>query len=179
MRFFISTAAAVLRAGGVVSCPTEGVFGLSCMPDNAAAILRLLAIKQRDPAMGLILIAACAEQLTDWIAVSPQQLPEPIEKQPITWIVPAAIGVSPLVRGRHSGVAVRITSNPIARELCRAVDSPLVSTSANLSGQPVARNQLVLRRKLASRVDYVVPGLCGPARAASEIRVLQTGQQLR
>ena len=149
------------------------------MPDDASAILRLLAIKQRDPAMGLILIAASADQLADWIAISTQEIPEPLPTQPITWIVPAAAGVSALVRGRHSGVAVRVTVNSVARELCLAVNSPLVSTSANLSGQPVARNQLILRRKLASRVDYVVPGQCGPARAASEIRVLKTGQQLR
>jgi len=84
-----------------------------------------------------------------------------------------------LVGGEHAGIAVRITSNPTARALCMAVDSPLVSTSANLSGTPVAANQFVLRRKFAGRVDYIVPGECGPASGPSEIHDLKSGLQLR
>jgi L-threonylcarbamoyladenylate synthase len=179
MKLFIAKAASILRDGGVITCPTEGVFGLSCMPDIPDAVARLLAIKQRDPAKGLILIAASREQLRDWIAIAPEQLPEPDPARPITWIVPAAAGVSTLVRGAHSGIAVRITTNPTARALCAAVDSPLTSTSANLAGQTVARNRIVLHRIFAGRVDYIVPGDCGPAAGPSEIRNLQTGLQLR
>ncbi len=109
MNQFISRAADVLLGGGVITCPTEGVFGLSCMPDNAAAIRRLLELKQRDAAKGLILIAASKQQLRDWIGVTPDDIPDPLPKQAITWIVPAAEGVSQLVRGEHSGIAVRIT----------------------------------------------------------------------
>jgi L-threonylcarbamoyladenylate synthase len=179
MKLFISRAAEVLLGGGVITCPTEGVFGLSCMPNDADAIHRLLAIKQREPAKGLILIAASSEQLRDWIAISPQDIPDPDPQQPITWIVKAAAHVSPLVRGDHDGIAVRITSNPIARALCEAVESPLVSTSANVAGEPVTSSQIVLRRKFAGSVDYVVPGDCGPAAGPSEIRDLTSGKQLR
>jgi L-threonylcarbamoyladenylate synthase len=179
MNLCISKAVRVLRDGGVVCCPTEGVFGLSCMPDDALAIIRLLAIKQRDAAKGLILIAASKEQLQDWIAIPPERIPDPDPTRPITWIVPAAANVSILVRGEHTGIAVRITCNSTARALCAAVDSPLVSTSANLAGEPVAANQFVLRRKFAGRVDYIVPGACGPASGPSEIRILKSGLQLR
>jgi L-threonylcarbamoyladenylate synthase len=179
MKLFISKAAKVLRDGGVITCPTEGVFGLSCLPDIPLAVARLLAVKQRDPAKGLILIAASKEQLRDWIAIPPEQLPDPDPARPISWIVPAAAGVSTLVRGDHAGIAVRITTNPTARALCVAVDSPLISTSANLAGQTVASNQIALHRKFAGRVDYIVPGDCGPATGPSEIRNLKTGLQLR
>ena len=179
MKLFISRAADVLLGGGVITCPTEGVFGLSCMPNDADAINRLLAIKQREPTKGLILIAASKEQLRDWIAISPQHIPDPDPQQPITWIVKAATHVSPLVRGNHDGIAVRITSNPIARALCEAVESPLISTSANVAGESIASNQIVLRRKFAGSVDYVVPGDCGPAAGPSEIRDLASGKQLR
>ena len=179
MKLFISRAADILLGGGVITCPTEGVFGLSCMPDDADAISRLLTIKKRDPAKGLILIAASKDQLRDWIAISPQDIPDPDPEQPVTWVVKAAANVAPLVRGDHNGIAVRITSNPIARALCEAVDSPLISTSANIAGEPVASNQIVLRRKFAGRVDYVVPGECGPAAGPSEIRDLTSGKQLR
>ena len=179
MRQFISRAADVLLGGGVITCPTEGVFGLSCMPDNSDALLRLLEIKQRDPAKGLILIAASREQLRDWIAVSPDDIPDPLPDQAVTWIVAAADGVSELVRGEHSGVAVRITTNPIARSLCEAVGSALISSSANLAGEATVTNSDALHRKFAGRVDYILPGECGPATGPSEIIDLKSGKKLR
>lgn len=175
----IARAVDVLRSDGVITCPTEGVFGLSCLPDSTAAVQRLLDIKQRDAAKGLILIAANAQQLSDWIAVSVDDIPEPNPEQAITWIVPAAANVSELVRGKHSSVAVRITSNPIASALCRAVNSPLTSTSANLAGQPTIMDTAELHRAFASRVDYIVPGDCGPATGPSSIIDLESGKQLR
>jgi L-threonylcarbamoyladenylate synthase len=179
MKLAISRAADVLLGGGVITCPTEGVYGLSCMPDDDEAVARLLTIKQRDPAKGLILIAARKEQLAGWITIAADSIPDPNPLRPVTWIVPAAAGVSPLVRGEHSSLAVRISTNSIACALCNAVDSPLVSTSANVAGAPVVKNQVALRRKFAGRVDYIVPGDCGPADGPSEIRVLATGRQLR
>lgn len=179
MRPSIARAADILLAGGVITCPTEGVFGLSCMPDDPRAIRRLLAIKDRDPAKGLILIAAGREQLQDWIAISPQDIPEPVENRPVTWIVPAADSVSELVRGEHAGIAVRLTTHPVARALCEAVDSPLISTSANRAGEAPPTSKLALRRELGDRVDYIVPGDCGPAGGPSEIRELASGKKFR
>ena len=179
MKLFISRAADVLLGGGIITCPTEGVYGLSCMPDNSAAINRLLRIKQRDPAKGLILIATSKKQLQDWIDMPVEKIPDANPSQPITWIVAAAPSVSTLVRGDHDEVAVRVTTNPVARALCEAVDSPLVSTSANIVDEAPARNRFILRRKFAGCVDYVVPGDCGPATGPSEIRNLSTGEVLR
>jgi L-threonylcarbamoyladenylate synthase len=74
---------------------------------------------------------------------------------------------------------VRLTTNPVARSVCDAVDAPLVSTSANLSGKPTARNAFVLRRQFAGVVDYIVPGDCGPASGPSEIRDFTSGRIIR
>ena len=179
MNIHLRRAADVLLGGGVVTCPTEGVYGLSCMPDDPLAVIELLTIKRRDPAKGLILIAADAGQLDGWIEPGAATLPEPDADAPVTWLVPARGHVSPLVRGDHAKLAVRLTTNPVARALCREVASPLVSTSANVAGQPVARNRYVLRRRFNARVDYLVPGDCGPARGASEIRDLESGAIIR
>ena len=84
-----------------------------------------------------------------------------------------------IVTGDHAGLAVRITSNPVAAAICNVVEMPVVSTSANIAGEPVARNAYVLRRKFGHLVDYIVPGECGPATGPSEIRVLQSGAVLR
>ena len=71
------------------------------------------------------------------------------------------------------------STNPTAAALCDETGSALVSTSANLAGEPVARNRFVLTRKFRRRVDYIVPGDCGPASGPSEIRDLKTGAVLR
>ena len=178
MKAAIAKAADTLLAGGVIAYPTEGVFGLGCMPDDDDAVLRVLSIKRRDPAKGLILIASDREQLRDWIS-SDKELPDPDPARPTTWIATSQPHVSPLVRGQHAGIAVRLTTNPTAAALCDAVGSPIISTSANFAGQPVARNRYVLRHRFGSCVDYIVPGDCGPASGASEIRVLATGDVLR
>lgn len=176
----VTRAAEILRRGGVIAYPTEGVFGLGCLPNNHAALQRLLAIKQRDANKGLILIASNNHQLDGWLSLPDgQALPAPDPSRPVTWIVPPGPKVEMLVRGDNPGVAIRLTSNPVAVAICDAVDSPIVSTSANLSGKPVARNRFVLRRQFMQRVDYIVPGDCGPAAGPSEIRDFISGKVLR
>jgi L-threonylcarbamoyladenylate synthase len=176
----VTRAAEILLRGGVIAYPTEGVFGLGCLPDDQAALEKLLEIKQRDAAKGLILIAASAKQFAGWIDLPDNQaIPAPDPSHPITWIVPPGPAVTPLLRGAHETIAVRVTTNPTAKALCEAVDSPLVSTSANLSGKPTARNRFVLQRQFANVVDYIVPGDCGPVTGPSEIRHFTTGKILR
>ncbi|MGB5354449.1 MAG: L-threonylcarbamoyladenylate synthase [Woeseia sp.] len=170
----------IVRAGGVIAYPTEGVYGLGCRPDDAAAVLRIIDIKQRDPLAGVLLIAADREQLADWIEL-PEDAPDLSSRpdQPITWIVPASSAVPLWIRGRHAGVGIRITAHPVAAALCRQAGMPLVSTSANESGRPPARSAYVLRRNFRDLVDCIVPGRCGPARGPSEIRDLASGKTLR
>jgi L-threonylcarbamoyladenylate synthase len=179
MKLSIARAADILLAGGIVAYPTEGVFGLGCLPDDLAAVHRLLTIKQRAASKGLILIASNRAQLCDWIDCDPAVIPDPDPTRPVTWIVPARPDTPALVKGDHAGIAIRLTTNPTAALLCDMTGSALVSTSANIAGQPVARNRYVLRRKFGSCIDSIVPGDCGPASSASEIRDLGTGMVFR
>jgi len=176
----LQRAGRVLRSGGVVAYPTEGVYGLGCLPRDEAAVRRILGIKRRDPAMGLILIAADPAQLAEWVdaRVHIEEL-HSTPGQPVTWIVPSAPSVPFLVRGHNTGIAVRITQHPVAAALCRAATSAIVSTSANISGRPPARNAFVLRRVFGPLVDCIVPGRCGPAIGASEIREWESGRIIR
>ncbi|MGI9237487.1 MAG: L-threonylcarbamoyladenylate synthase [Woeseiaceae bacterium] len=176
----ITRAAEILLGGGIIAYPTEGVFGLGCLPDDLDAVQRLLDIKRRDAAKGLILVAANLGQFDGWISLpNGSSIPAPDPAHPVTWVVPPGKRVHPMIRGNHPGIAVRVTSNPVAASICRAVDSPITSTSANLAGKSPARNRFVLRRQFAQRVDYVVPGDCGPSRGASEIRDLVNNKVLR
>jgi L-threonylcarbamoyladenylate synthase len=179
MLFSFSThkAGRVVRSGGIIIYPTEGVFGLGCMPDNLQAVERILAIKQRDPSQGLILIAANLAQLRHWIDTE-REIPRDPSK-PVTWVVPASAAAPPWITGRHSGIAVRIVSHPVAAAVCIAAGSALVSTSANVSGHVPAANGYVLRRQFHDLVDYIVPGRCGPSSGPSEIRDLVSNKTLR
>lgn len=179
LSFPINRAGRILRSGGVVAYPTEGVFGLGCIPDYADAVIRILAIKKRDPALGLILIASDIDQLADWAELPESASLRSTPDRPVTWIVPAGDDVPYWIRGEHGGLAVRITSHPVAAALCDAADSSLVSTSANVRGGPPARTPYVLRRRFGGLVDCIVPGRCGPAGGPSEIRDLASGKVLR
>lgn len=176
----IRHAARVLHAGGVIAYPTEGVFGLGCIPEDYGAVLNILDIKSRDESKGLILIFSDPEQIVDWIDLPIDNLelraPGGI---PVTWLIPASDEVPLWICGEHDSIAVRLTSHPVAKALCDEADSAIVSTSANLTGHAPARSSLLLRRQFAALVDYIVPGQCGPAAGPSEIRDYMSGEIVR
>jgi L-threonylcarbamoyladenylate synthase len=176
----IRHAARILSAGGVIAYPTEGVFGLGCLPGDESAVLRILQIKQRDPSLGLILIISNTEQLAGWVGLPVTDTTlQSTGNRPVTWIVPATAAAPGWVCGDRSGLAVRLTTHPVASALCTECGSALISTSANISGHDPARNSMVLRRQFGALVDYIVPGDCGPARGPSEIRDLVSGEIVR
>jgi L-threonylcarbamoyladenylate synthase len=169
----LKQAVRAIRAGAIVAYPTEAVFGLGCDPDNLEAVWRLLALKQRPVEKGLILIAASFDQLVPYV----EPLDAGIEKKvlaswpgPVTWLLPARPQVSPLLRGSHRTIAVRVTAHPVARVLCAALGHALVSTSANVAGGRPARDVLAVRRIFGESVDYIVPGKVGSLGRPTEIR---------
>ncbi|MEH6421104.1 Sua5/YciO/YrdC/YwlC family protein [Pseudomonas sp. CGJS7] len=177
-------AAAALARGGIVVYPTEAVWGIGCDPFDQAAVLRLLAIKQRSVDKGVILIAASLEQLDeliDWDALAPErrQAVRDSWPGPNTWAVPATAAVPAWISGQHRSVAVRVTAHPQARALCDAHGGPIVSTSANLTGQPPAFQRGQLDRALLALVDGVCAGETGGLTAPTPIRVAATGEVLR
>ena len=147
------------------------------MPDDEKAVRRLLSIKNRDEDKGLILIAGSRRQFDEWIDTE-AELPS-TAADPVTWIAPVGPKTPPWIRGRFITVAVRLVDHPIAAELCVRADSPLVSTSANLSGEPTTKNLELIRRQFSDQVDYVVSGACGPAQGPSMIRDIKTGETHR
>lgn len=179
-----SNAAALLREGGVIVYPTEAVWGLGCAPFSEAAVRRLLAIKRREVGKGLILIAGSIAQfdgLLDWDAL-PADRRDAVRATwpgPATWIVPATARVPRWIRGDHAGVAVRVSAHPDVVALCAGFGGPLVSTSANLSGEPPARTREQLSASVLARVDGLVEGETGGLASPTSIRDARTGDVLR
>ena len=179
--FSIQKAADILLEGGVIAYPTEGVYGLGCIPDNSAAVMRILDIKSRSLSAGLILVSHDYALLEDWLLPSPSELKalQTQQGQPVTWVVTANPATPDWLTGGRPTLAIRISAHPVINSLCAATGSALVSTSANRAGRPAARSALSVRKSLGSSIDYVVPGALGDAPGASEIRVAQDNRVLR
>lgn len=172
----------LLRAGGVIAYPTEAVYGLGCDPDDAHAVNRILALKRRPAAKGLILIAAEFEQLQPYLLALDDAVLEQVRTpgpDPITWLLPARPEVPYWLRGAHETLAVRVTAHPLSAALCRTFGKPLVSTSANRAGRPPARTALMVRRQLRKGVDRVIVGRLGGAQRPSAIRDPVSGRVVR
>ena len=181
-QFLIRRAAAVIADGGVIAYPTEGVYGLGCDPDDHDAVMRLLEIKRRPVELGLILIAADIDQLRDYIAPLSNAELARMNKSwpgPQTWLVPAADDAPSWLTGRHTTIAVRVTAHPVASRLCSACGHALVSTSANVSGRPPARDVLAVQRMLRDELDYILGGPVGTLGKPTPIRDLSSGKTLR
>ncbi|HEX5047393.1 MAG TPA: L-threonylcarbamoyladenylate synthase [Gammaproteobacteria bacterium] len=178
----IARAARIVQRGGVIAYPTEAVFGLGCLPQDRAAVERVLAIKRRSWRKGLLLIGADLEQIEQF-AVLP---PEPTRSEvlaswpgPVTWVLRARPAAPRWLTGGRDSVAVRVTDHALAGELCRKVGQAIVSTSANLSRRPPFRRLLPLRRGLGGAVDYVLSGALGGLATPTTIRDAHSGAVVR
>ncbi|KLJ00104.1 Sua5/YciO/YrdC/YwlC family protein [Luteimonas sp. FCS-9] len=183
-RLDTAAAAAVLARGGVVAYPTEGVWGLGCDPFDAGAVHRLLDIKRRPVDKGVILVAGTPAQLAgivDWAGLDAGHRDAVLGSWPgpNTWIVPALPTVPGWLTGAHAGIAVRVSAHPGVVALCAAFGGPLVSTSANLSGEPAVHAADALDPRLLARIDGVAAGETGARREPSTIRDAATGRVLR
>ena len=170
-----------LRRGGIIAYPTESCYGLGCDPRNPRALQRLIRLKGRSAAKGMLLIADRFKRLKPF--VRPLHAADLARMQhswpgPVTWVVPASNACPPLLTGGRPTIAVRVTAHPVAAQLCRSLDMALVSTSANKSGKKPAKTAAECRRIFGARVR-VIAGRIGRRRRPSTLIDLATGNILR
>jgi L-threonylcarbamoyladenylate synthase len=170
--------------GGIIAYPTESVFGLGCDPDNSQAIEKLLRIKKRSPEKGLILLAANYSQLLPYI--DDNKIPQDkrfsvLSRWPdgITQLLPKNNNLSQLLTGKFSTIAVRLTSQPDVVALCNKLNKPIVSTSANLSGQQPAKTWQEVEETLAGEIDFIIKGNTLGYTQPSKIIDALTGETIR
>ena len=153
----IRKAVEVLRKGGVILYPTDTVWGIGCDATNSEAVKRVYDIKQRDDSKALICLVDSDARLQRYICKVPDvawQLLDCCDK-PTTVILDGAVNLAENLIAEDGSVGIRITQEPFSKELCFRFQKALVSTSANISGEPAAQNYPDIDPKIIEAVDYV------------------------
>jgi L-threonylcarbamoyladenylate synthase len=163
---------AILKNGGVIAFPTDTVYGLGASSDIDAAVERVYRIKGRPRHMALPLLLANVSQL-DKVAVSipasARLLADKFWPGPLTLVLPKSDAVSDIISGDGATVAVRVPAHPIPTALARGLGTPIVGTSANLSGQPSALTAEEARNQLGDKVDLIIEGDCPGGRESTVV----------
>lgn len=180
----IRRAVDVLRRGGVILYPTDTVWGLGCDATCTEAVKRIFAIKQRSDAKALITLVGSLAQLERTVDGIPEVAYQLIEysERPLTIVydgpLPSA-RIAPELLADDGTIGVRVTSEEFSAELCRAFRKPLVSTSANISGQPAPEVFAQISPEIIAAVDYVCTSrrdeVPGHSRPSSIIRLSAGG----
>ncbi len=153
----IKNALKVLRAGGVILYPTDTVWGLGCDATNAGAVRKIFEIKKRSDAKSLIVLVNSAAMLTRYVDSPPEvalQMAEWSEK-PLTVVYDKGRSLADGVASSDGSVGVRICSEPFCDALIDALRKPLISTSANISGEDAPAIFDEISEEIISAVDYV------------------------
>jgi len=153
----IKNAVEVLRKGGVILYPTDTVWGIGCDATNAEAVARVYEIKRRDDSKAMICLVDSDGRLQRYVRQVPEvawQLLDCAEK-PTTVILDGAVNLAPNLIADDGSVALRITREAFSKELCFRFQKAIVSTSANISGEPAAQNYRDISPEIVGAVDYV------------------------
>ena len=137
----IRNAIETMRKGGVILYPTDTVWGIGCDATNAEAVKRVYEIKQRDDSKALICLVDSDARMQRY--------------KPTTLILDGAINLAENLIAEDGSLGVRITNEPFSKELCFRFQKAIVSTSANISGEPAAQNYCDIDQRIIEAVDYV------------------------
>lgn len=153
----IKNAIEVMKQGGVILYPTDTVWGIGCDATNAEAVAKVYKIKKRDDSKALICLVDSDARLQRYVRNVPNVAWDilDIATKPTTIILDGAINLAPNLIAEDGSIALRITKEPFSHELCYRFQKPLVSTSANISGEPPAANYNDISQELLDAVDYV------------------------
>ena len=157
----IKKAVETMRKGGVILYPTDTVWGIGCDATNAEAVKRVYEIKQRDDSKALICLVDSDARMQRYFRNVPDvawQLVDSLKEgdgKPTTLILDGAINLADNLIAEDGSVGMRITNESFSKELCFRFQKAIVSTSANISGEPAAQNYCDIDPRIIEAVDYV------------------------
>lgn len=153
----IKNAIDTMRNGGVILYPTDTVWGIGCDATNPDAVAKVYKIKRRDDSKALICLVDSDARLQRYVRNVPEVAWDLLElaDKPTTVILDNAVNLAPNLVAEDGSIAMRITKENFSKELCFRFQKPIVSTSANISGEPAAQNYRDISEELLNAVDYV------------------------
>ena len=153
----VRNAVEVMRKGGVILYPTDTIWGIGCDATNPEAVKKVFEIKQREDSKALICLVDSEARLQRYVRDVPNVAWDIIElsTKPVTIILDGATNLAHNVMAEDGSVAMRVTKEPFSNLLCYRFQKAIVSTSANISGQPPAANYRDIAPELLEAVDYV------------------------
>ncbi|MGP8217797.1 MAG: L-threonylcarbamoyladenylate synthase [Bacteroidia bacterium] len=147
----------VLRKGGIILYPTDTIWGMGCDATNEQAVQRIFEIKHRPSSKSMIILVAEPHQVS-FYAGTPEVTKDLVEyaEKPLTIIYPKAKGIAPSLIAEDGTIAIRVVKDEFCKMLIHSIRKPLVSTSANISGEPAPGNFDAISGSIKNSVDYVV-----------------------
>jgi len=154
----IAKAVEVLRSGGVILNPTDTIWGIGCDATNPAAVKRIYEIKQRQDTQSMLVLMENPNLLNSYITEVPEIAWELIEvaDTPLTIIYPGAKNLAANLLAKDGSIGIRITNEAFTQQLIQRFRKPVVSTSANVSGQKSPQNFAEISDEIRKSVDYIV-----------------------
>ena len=146
-----------MRRGGIILYPTDTVWGIGCDATNAEAVAKVYNIKHRDDSKALICLVDSESRLQRYVRDIPNVAWDIFELsvKPTTIVLDNAVNLAPNLIAADGSIAMRITKEPFSKELCYRFQKAIVSTSANISGEPAAQNFCDISEEIINAVDYV------------------------
>lgn len=154
----IKKACEVLQAGGLILYPTDTIWGIGCDATNEEAVRKVYALKKRMDNKAVLVLTDSTAKLNMYVSDIPDIAWDLIEvaDKPLTIIYAHAKNLAPNLLGEDGSVGIRITKEDFSRRLCERFRKPLVSTSANISGESAPKNFQEISDIIKNGVDYIV-----------------------
>jgi len=154
----IVKAVEVLRSGGIILYPTDTIWGIGCDATNQAAVSRIYEIKQRQDTKSMLVLMENPNLLNSYVSEVPEIAWELIEvaDTPLTIIYPGAKNLAANLLADDGSIGIRITSEAFTQQLIQRFRKPVVSTSANISGQKSPQNFSEISQEIKKSVDFIV-----------------------
>lgn len=183
LRREVDEAVRILREGGIILYPTDTVWGLGCDATNAEAVDRIYRLKRSENKKSMLVLCASADMVVRYVNRAPGIAFEVMEMatSPLTLILPGATGVAANLIPDEGTLGIRVPDHEFCRRMLRALQRPVVSTSANISGEATPAGLQEVSREIIDGVDFVVnPRFEGkPTRKASSIIAFGEGGEVK
>ena len=154
----VNKALEVIRKGGVILYPTDTIWGIGCDATNEEAVKRVFEIKRRADSKAMISLVDNPNRLVRYVRNIPDVAWDMIEltTTPLTVILDNVAGLAPNMIAEDGTAAFRVTKEEFSHELCYRFQKPIVSTSANISGEPTAQTFDAISDEIKQAVDHIV-----------------------